>query len=232
MRKRILWTVLCGICLGLILLALRIALGIDEDSFMRGYWRAAPVIILGALLCNTVYVLYFHRKLQRITKQFLAGETKGYIADVEALLRKAKGRQLRALLKLNLAAGYLEAKEFDTAVTMLEELSHQRLYGAAVKLVHRINLCMAYFYTERYEKAMEWYVASQKAFAPYRQDKRYGGSIAELDILAAICARQYGQAEELLDRACETWQEPRLQASFREIRNALAALCPDDGAAE
>ena len=84
---------------------------------------------------------------------------------------------------------------------MLEKLSHERLRGFSVNLVHKINLCLSYFETEQYEKAITVYNENQGLFQEYRYHKIYGGNIAILDVLAAIINEQYNQAEELLDIA-------------------------------
>ena len=128
-----------------------------------------------------------------------------YIDGIENLLKTAKGKILRNILELNLAAGYIEAKQFDIAIPMLEKLSHERLSGSSVNVVHKINLCLSY----------------QGLFQQYRHHKIYGGNIAILDIIAAIINEQYNQAEELLDTAKKMYDDPRLQKSFREILDIL-----------
>ena len=59
-----------------------------------------------------------------------------YIDGIENLLKTAKGKTLRNILELNLAAGYIEVKQFDIAIPMLEILSHERLRGSSVNVVH------------------------------------------------------------------------------------------------
>ena len=128
---------------------------------------------------------------------------------------------MRNILELNLAAGYIEAKQFDIAIPMLEKLSHERLSGSSVNVVHKINLCLSYFETAQYEKAITVYNENQGLFQQYRHHKIYGGNIAILDIIAAIINEQYNQAEELLDTAKKMYDDPRLQKSFREILDIL-----------
>jgi tetratricopeptide (TPR) repeat protein len=93
-----------------------------------------------------------------------------------------------------------------------------------VQLCYRINLSTGYFYSGRYEQAMACYDASENIFEKYRNDKIYGGYIAELDILAAIQSGQYEQAAALLDAAAQEWREPRLQEAFGVIRQTLDQL--------
>lgn len=219
--KRFLKIVVIGICLGLAMLIVQKGFQIDEDVFMRGYFIAAPAFIIGAVLLNVCYNISYQRKMSRIVTLLEQGKPREYIAEVERLLQTARGQNLRNILKLNLAAGYIEVKQFDRSIGLLEELSDKRLPGALVKMIHRLNLCMSYFYAEQFEKAMELYNSSQKYFGPYRDHSTYGGNIAVVDILAYIRKEQYGEAEKLLDTAKKSWDDPRLQNAFREIGNSL-----------
>ena len=144
-----------------------------------------------------------------------------YIDGIENLLKTAKGKTLRNILELNLAAGYIEVKQFDIAIPILEKLPHERLRGSSVNVVHKINLCLSYFETAQYEKAITVYNENQGLFQQYRHHKIYSGNIAILDIIAAIINEQYNQAEELLDTAKKMYDDPRLQKSFREILDIL-----------
>lgn len=215
--KRAAFIVLSGVCFGLILLLLKISFGIDDEIFMRGYWTAAIVIVIGAVLVNLCYNLFYFNRVKKIAKLMSEEKPQEYIDGIEKLLRHAKGKTLRNLLELNLAAGYIEIKQFDIAIPMLEKLSHERLRGSSVNAVLKINLCMSYFETAQYEKALTVYNENQSLFQQFRHHKNYGGNIAILDVIAAIINEQYAQAEELLDAARKMYDDARLQKSFQEI---------------
>ena len=124
----------------MILLLLKISFGIDDAAFMHGYWIAAVAIVLGAVLINVCYNLIYFNKVKKIAKLLSEEKPQEYIDGIENLLKTAKGKILRNILELNLAAGYIEAKQFDIAIPMLEKLSHERLSGSSVNVVHKINL--------------------------------------------------------------------------------------------
>lgn len=222
--KRIVRIVAIGIVLGICLLMIQKGFRIEEDAFMRGYWIVAPLIIAGAVLANVCYNLSYQRKMRKIVGLLDSGNTQEYIEEVEKLLHTAKGQGLRNILKLNLAAGYIEAKRYDTAINMLEELPDQCFLGSALKMCRRLNLCICYFYTAQYEKAMGLYDESQKFLQPYRNGETYGGNIAVLDILAAMKNKQYGQAQTLLEAAQTTWGNPRLQDEFHKLGEMLVEV--------
>ena len=219
--KRVAKIILIGICFGLILLLFKISFGIDDTTFMHGYWIVAIAIVLGAVLINLCYNLIYLNKVKKIAKLLSEEKSQEYIAGIENLLKTAKGKTLRNILELNLAAGYIETKQFDIAIPMLEKLSLERLSSSSVNVVHKINLCLSYFETTQHEKAITICNENQELFQQYRHHKIYGGNIAILDIIAAIINEQYNQAEELLDTAKKMYDDARLQKSFQEILDIL-----------
>lgn len=118
--KRAAKIVLIGVCFGLILLFLKISFRIDDAAFMHGYWIAAVAIVLGAVLINVCYNLIYFNKVKKIAKLLSEEKPQEYIDGIENLLKTAKGKTLRNILELNLAAGYIEVKQFDIAIPMLE----------------------------------------------------------------------------------------------------------------
>lgn len=215
--KQALKIIAFGVCLGLILVFIQITFQIEKNAFIRGYWIIAPAIVIGAVLFNVIYNISYQRKMRRIAALLDAGEQKEYIAEVEKLLQTAKGESLRNILKLNLAAGYIDIKQYDTAINMLEELADKRLSGSAPKMIRRLNLCMSYFYAAQYDKATKLYDESQRFFEPYRSSAAYGASIAVVDVLAAVRNEEYDRANQLLDKAKESWKNPRFQNAFQEL---------------
>ena len=125
---------------------------------------------------------------------------------------------------MNLAAGYIDLKQFDKAIELLEGISDKKLAGTAVKTVYRLNLCTCYFNTDQGEKALKLYNDSQKIFEAQRGGKLYGVNIAVVDMLAAIQNRRYDQAEQLLDQARRTWDDPRFREAFQEIERTLTEI--------
>lgn len=193
MKKRIFQVIAAGILLGLILLTVRIVLGIDEKVMMDSYWKAAPLIVIAAVVIYMAYLLFYQKKMQKIALLLEKGQTEEYVAQMEALLRKAKGRNLRNILKLNLAAAYMEAERFEEAVPMLEELSGERLGNDLVRLVHRLDLCLGYFHMERRDQALEVYETNRMLFERFRAEANGGNS----------------------------WKIPRLQEAFRELEQFM-----------
>ena len=222
--KRVLKIVFAGVCIGLLLGVLKGALQIDDDVFNRWYWIIAVVVVLGAVLVNVLYNVSYQRRMKRLIPLLEAQKPQEYIAGVEQLLETAKGQSLRKILTMNLSAGYIDLKQFDKAIELLEGISEKGLAGSTVKTVYRLNLCTCYFQSAQGEKALELYNDSQKIFEPQRGGKLYGGNIAILDMLAAIQSKEYAQAEQILNQARQTWSTLRFQEAFQEIEHTLTEI--------
>lgn len=206
-----------GVCLGLVLVLIQNSFQIPEDVFMQGYWIGAIVVVLGMLVINISYNLYYIGKVKKLLNLLYGGEARGYIEGMEALLKTAKGKTLRSTLELNLAAGYMEEKDYGTAISLLEAVDPKQLRVDSARVVRAINLCESYFLAGKREKAQALYDSNRRLFAKFRTGKLYGGSIAIVDVLEEISLGEFDQAKILLDKAKSTYQEPYLQKAYEEI---------------
>lgn len=219
--KRFLRVIGAGVCLGAALGIVRAVFQIDDGVFWRWFLGLAAAVIIGAALFNILYSLRYQRKMDAAVRLLEEGRTAEYIDAVEALRRTAKGKYIKNYLTLNLSAGYCDLKQFDKATDILEGLSGERLPGV-VRMVQRLNLCVCYFYTGQNARAMELYRAGRKEFAAYRKTAVYGGSLAVLDMFAAIAENRPEDARTLLRTARKTWDRPRLRDDYKYIEDLLA----------
>lgn len=215
--KRIGKVVLFGVCLGLVLVLIQNSFQIPEDVFMQGYWIAAIVVVLGALVINISYNLYYMGRVKKLLTLLYARDSRGYIEGMEALRKTAKGKTLRSTLELNLAAGYMEEKDYGTAISILEAVDPKQLRVDSARVVRAINLCESYFLAGQTEKAQTLYDSSRPLFTKFRTGKAYGGNIAIVNVLEEISRGEFDQAKILLDKAKSTYQEPYLQKAYEEI---------------
>lgn len=206
-----------GVCLGLVLVLIQNSFQIPEDVFMQGYWIGAIVVVLGMLVINISYNLYYIGKVKKLLNLLYGGEARGYIEGMEALLKTAKGKTLRSTLELNLAAGYMEEKDYGTAISLLEAVDPKQLRVDSARVVRAINLCESYFLAGKREKAQALYDSNRRLFAKFRTGKLYGGSIAIVDVLEEISLGEFEQAKALLDKAKSTYKEAYLQKAYEEI---------------
>lgn len=222
--KRILKIFIIGVCIGIVALLIQKFFHIDEDVFMRGYYIVAIVIIIGAVLFNILYNRYYFNKVRILSEQLLEEKPQAYIEGIQTLLKTAKGRYLQNTLRLNLTAGYMEQKRFEEAIQILEGLSDKQRKGAVVNVVYCINLFICYFETNQYEKATVLYQANAQLLQKFRGGKSYGANIAILDIQTAIMKKDYEEAEDLLEKAKQTYDTLQFQKAFQEISGKLNGI--------
>lgn len=215
--KRVMKIILAGICIGIVLLLIQKIFRIDENTLIQGYWIVAFIVVIGAVLINICYNFYYSGRIKKSIQLMNEGKIQEYTDCISKLLKTAKGKNLRKILKLNLAAGYMEMKQFEHAISILEELSEEGLKGSLFNMIHRINLCQSYFETGQYDKASAIYEENQPLFLKYKEDKDYGGYILMVDVEAAIMNGQYILAEELLKKAKTESYDMRLQKGFQEL---------------
>lgn len=218
--KRFFRTLILGICWALPFLLAEIIFQIPYLTLLRYYLFLSGILIAGMTGFNLCYNLYYQKKMNAAAQLFKTGRTEEYIAEVESMRRRAKGRFAIQLCTVNLSAGYSNLKQYDKAVELLESLSDQKMSGV-LKLVHRLNLCICYFYQKQTDRAMALYKDSQEIFRQYRNSKSYGGNIAILDIYAAVGAMDYTYAAQLLHTARSTWTNPRFLEDYQYLEEQI-----------
>lgn len=179
--KRVKAVIVVGICLGIVLLAVQTGMGIDSDVFMRNYWMAAPFLVIGTVVIYVGYQVYYQRKMQKLAGLLAQGKAKEYVDEMLKLRESARGKDLRNVIDLNLAAGYVESKQYGAAVMILESLREEDIGNENLRVVYCINLCMSYFESGRKEKARKLYGENRELFEKYRGGKMYGECIGKLD---------------------------------------------------
>lgn len=222
--KRVLKILALGMGLGLGCVLLQQGLNMDATTFLKGYWMVALAILAGAVLLNVLYNLFYFHKAKSLAIQLEEGHPQVFVAGMEQLLRTAKGRRLREMLTLNLAAGYVETQQFDRAIPMLEALGHQQRQNSTLAVTRCINLCLSYFETGQYQKALELYQTQQPLLDTFRRHPTYGPHIALLDVVAALAQEDYPQAEALLHTAAQTQTTPRIQTALDKLSHTMEAM--------
>ena len=221
--KRIVYIIIAGFCWGLLLLIAKIVFQIPDDAFWQYYLVLSGILIIGSAAFNVSYNLHYLKKMKTAVPLLEAGRAEEYIAEVESIRRRAKGRFANSMLTINLSAGYCKLEQYDKAAELLERLSNVKLSGV-LKLVHCINLCYCYFYLKQTDRAMALYESSQRVLNSNRNPKQYGGNIAILDIFAAIAVKDYVRAAELLQTARSTWEDSRFEEDYRYLEEILCQL--------
>lgn len=219
--KHYLRVVLFGVCLGIFLVFVqRQIFHVETGEFLHWYWIAGALVVAGAVAFNILYVARYGKKMREASALLEAGENQAYINAMEALREKARGRYLKALIGLNLSAGYCAAKRYSQAISLLEPLPESWLRPDA-KMVRRLNLCVCYFHSGQAAKGLALYDESREIFAPFRDSAYYGWNMAMLDMLAGLAQGRYEEVQAMLDAAREKWNLPRFHEDYQRLQEEL-----------
>lgn len=216
--KRVL---ILGLILGLSLLLVEYIFKIDGQTLMAYYWKIALALLILIIIINTGYFLFYSKKLKEALGLFYAGKTKEYISAMERLLSKAKGGHLKNILKLNLAAGYLEDKSYTKAKDTLDQIDLDRLKNSDLKVVYYINLAICYFKAEDFESFKEIYGEEKELFEKYADHKSYGQSLSEIKIMAYLVDKDFDTAKNLLSETREKYTDQRFQESYADLEKLI-----------
>ena len=209
-----------GITLGVGLSLIRIALDIDKDTFLVYYWMVAIVLLVGAMIFNVLYTKKYYKEMYRAVDVLNQGNAEEYIAMVSELEQKVKGKALKNLFRLNLTAGYCDLKQYEKALTILNELRGEKLRGD-MDLVWRLNTCCCHFYLGNGEEGVRWYEENQKRFKEVQSRGLHAGNVAILELFYLIEKKRFTDAQELLEKARVDWDEPRLKDDYQFIEELL-----------
>lgn len=215
--KRIIRILILGIILGLGMLIIQNIFNLDNDKFMSYYWKFALVFLALVVISYIVYHLYFNHKIKKALDYFEKGKYQIYIEEMKKLLSSARGDLLKDVIRLNLAAAYLNNEEFDKGLQTLEEIDIKSLSQEIYRLVYYINLNIAYFELGQYHNFKDMYLSKKDLFEKYKDDENYGKNIDQLRIMEAIVDEKYDLALNLIDKAELKWENPDFTEDYQSF---------------
>lgn len=203
-----------GIPLGIVCGVFKSFFQISNEVFWNYYIVIGIAIIIFSVLINVVYQVRFSNQLKALINVFLKDEDADhFIAENQKLLAKTKMKFHRALIFINLSAGYSDKEDFITAKQMLLQVPEKHLRGIN-KIVYYISLAYIHFRLLDIQEALELMKLWDKQLSDLQGHKKLGGHIATLKIFALIYTDQLDQARLLLSTSKEKWTDPRLKTAW------------------
>lgn len=221
MKKKFKIMIGLGLALGVILLVLQNVLKIDPSTLMDYYLKFGVVLILLILIVNTVYFVIMSSKIKKKLVLYHEGKYGEFNSAMEEILKKAKGENLKNIIRINLSAGYIESKEYDKAKETLENIKPLKLRDERVRLVYYINLCVCNFKLENYEKFKELYEINKNLFKKYKDEEGYSESLAQLEITNYIVEEEFDKARELLEVTREKYKDTKYKDDYNELEKQI-----------
>lgn len=194
--KKFVKMLIIGLIIGIVLTIIQVVTDVDRDVFMNLFLKAGIIFLIAVIVINTAYFAYYSNKLEKIMPLFAEKNYSEYNKQMEELLKKTKVRFIKETIRINLSAGYLENKEFEKALKILEEVKIEEMKGSPLTFVYWNNLCDVYFRTGNFKKFIEVYDANKKLFDKHRNDKNFEANVFQLDIIRLSLDGKYDSARE------------------------------------
>lgn len=185
-----------GVLLGLGILAVQFAFRLDQVIVWKWYLRAAPVVILGAVLVNMLWQLRFQRRAAALTNILTKEQDpQRFIAETGALLERASHPYNLALLYINQSVGYAYLNRFDEAKRTLLQAPPKGLKGL-LGVTYFLNLTYYCFRLAQQSEALALWQAHEREFSRFEASPNLAGAIALTRIYALLAQGERAQAEQ------------------------------------
>lgn len=123
---------------------------ISDKTLMKYYFILAPVILIGAMLINIVYVRKLMKKFDAL-RPLVKEDPERYIQEVQTLLRTIKSPQIREVIKVNIGAAYGNMENYQKSIEVLETVQKKYLIGIN-RTVYDMNLAYMCFNAGKLEE--------------------------------------------------------------------------------
>jgi len=221
MKKRVRNIILSGLLFGGILFMIRMVFQLSEEEVWQYYILASGIIIVGAMGINITYQIKLMKKLKRFETILRDEENPDkFIEENESLLRTLKSDYNRALININLSAGYCDKGDYETAKKILLSIPLKHIKGIN-RVIYYMNLAYTYFRLEESQKALTILEQQKKALFDLEKHPLLGGHIISLRIFQYIAQNQLTDAQNLLTTAQNQWTDKRLLKDWELLQSKI-----------
>ncbi len=161
--KRKLKVIGFGLILGILLIVLQKSLDIPKDDFKIVYIIVGVIIIVGIIVINVSYFMYYRKLLIKIAKIADKGDYNMAISQIETLQKKAKGGHLNNVIEIVRAGFYNDKGSSQQAIEILENMNVAKINKKLLN-VYYMTLCTCYFSNNNSEKAVKIYDEHKEVF--------------------------------------------------------------------
>ena len=165
------------LCLVLLILFLclagKVVFHVPMETVMVYYWPVAGCVVVGCVLIQVLYSVYYCRKINQLLK-LMTEEKKMdlFIEKATQLAQKCKNRLLVSIIQINLAAAHAEQKQYQKAKELLQSIPQKsiRRFKGQHRAVYYANLAYVYYYLDEQGKALHIMDENKKLFETYQKD--------------------------------------------------------------
>ncbi len=217
--KRILKIVLIGIILGGLMIMFQRQYGWTDDQLWRNYMFAAIGLVLLSLIISVILQVLYIRKVMATQDLLNDGKIEEFLGENEAILEKTRNPIKRALVKLNMTAGYGEIKDYKKGYELLETINLKDMKGIN-RGVYLNNKVYFLFKLNRDQEAVDLMEKEQLEFSKWK-NSQLAPHILLSRIMAAVYKGDTEQAKEWTKFMAEQPQNPRIRRELELLSEEL-----------
>lgn len=224
MKRTIRNIILGSLLYGGTFLAFKIKFGLSEKMVTKYYIIASVILVAVVMVVNIRWQMRFVKKLKGIEKILIEEQNPDkFIEENEKLLQSIKSDYNKAIININLSAGYCDKGDYEKAKEILLSTPVKKLTGLN-EIIYYMNLAYVYFRLEEGDIALETLEKHNKDFLRLKDHTPLGGSIASLRIFEYIAHDEIPKAKDLLISSKEKWDDKRFQSDWEFLETKLNGL--------
>lgn len=176
-----------------------IAFNIENKDFVAPMVFATWVtFVVGAAVYNCVWLNKFLKQVDALMPILTVEKNPDkYIAANREFLKENISPRLRAVIKSNIAMGYCEKNDFDTARKELMSIDSKKLYRK-FKRIYYLELAYVNFFLGDYEAGLKIVNTYENIINELKGDSTYEPFVNVIYIFKYMAEKNYIKANELL----------------------------------
>lgn len=210
-----------GVALGLVIVAAENIFKIPHEVIRKGYLIAAPLIIILSMGVNVIWQTRFQNKIKALMPILVEQENPDlFIDENEKLLKTIKHPYNKALLLINISAGYSDKKEYEKAREALLSIPEKGIRGIN-GVIYYVDLVHYNFKLMNTAEAIVLMDKHKKEFEAFENHKIIGKHIKMNKVLYLRAKEQFEEADLLLKQLEEEETDKRFLKDLEELKKEI-----------
>ena len=208
-----------GIFLGILILFFSELLQVNPDTIADPIFKIGLCALFFVLLFNFMYIGFYRRKIRYTIQLLEEQKPEKALEEMQKIydqLNIKRQKHIANVIRLNMTAAYCDMEEYSKAFQTLLEVKEDQLIGSEL-FVYILNTCACYFYLQRYDEFLDYYLQNQQLLYKYKDHKNYGGNVAVIKIFYLLMSKKREEAESLFIKTKQEWKDPRLLTDYQWI---------------
>lgn len=214
--KKIYWAVLGIFIAAMIVIE---SMGILGEDFWMLYGVIIAVFFVISIVISRKYLDELTQKLEKLEPLRLENPD-AYIAEMEQLLKRERGKGIVALLLTNIGGGYMVKGDYETALEKLLTVPEKGLTQEMAQIYY-VRLALTLFHLDKDEAARRLLSLKESTFTLARQNPKVSVEYHILQVLRYVSEVKRKEARDYLAAHPEILEKAECAADVKLIRQKL-----------